>query len=227
MQFKVSLDTTRIIEWGISLSEAAVFSWLTDSPKWAEQLFDDGQVWFFVARTKACEELPFVTDKPDTMYRHYKSLEENGLIRLKKVGLKDYISLQKKAAGWFAKKSDLNPSPGKKSGSRSEKNPTYQPTRNDQPTKEVGVWTETETVQTPPPTPSPDDALPERSAMSTVWLQNKVEDGWLNKGDWATIGGDEQFWLWCLEELAYTSTTMSGLRARLKKALTVKLKRPL
>jgi hypothetical protein len=52
MKYTISIDQTHSIAWGLSLSEAAMFSFLYSVPAWAEQIFVDNQVWFFASRNQ-------------------------------------------------------------------------------------------------------------------------------------------------------------------------------
>ena len=106
---------------------------MTSLSNWADHITIEGKLYYFASRNKACEELPILTSKPDTMYRHYKSLRDLGLIEIEKVSGKDYIRFTSKSASWgkgtTSEGSEKNPNElGKKSESDSEKNPTYKNT---------------------------------------------------------------------------------------------------
>jgi len=133
MKYTISIDQTHSIAWGLSLSEAAMFSFLYSVPAWAEQIFVDNQVWFFASRNKAIDEMPIISDKSDTVYRLYKSLQTKGVIDWKKFGEKDCIRITEKGKQW----NSLNTTFGNKSDDtrknirkKSENNPTYNSTKN-------------------------------------------------------------------------------------------------
>jgi hypothetical protein len=133
MKYTISIDQTHSIAWGLSLSEAAMFSFLYCVPAWAEQIFVDNQVWFFASRNKAIDEMPIISDKSDTVYRLYKSLQTKGVIDWKKFGEKDCIRITEKGKQW----NSLNTTVGNKSDDtrknirkKSENNPTYNITKN-------------------------------------------------------------------------------------------------
>jgi hypothetical protein len=133
MKYTISIDQTHSIAWGLSLSEAAMFSFLYSVPSWAEQIFVDNQVWFFASRNKAIDEMPIISDKSDTVYRLYKSLQTKGVIDWKKFGEKDCIRITEKGKQW----NSLNTTVGNKSDDtrknirkKSENNPTYNSTKN-------------------------------------------------------------------------------------------------
>ena len=111
MKYTISIDQTHSIAWGLSLSEAAMFSFLYSVPSWAEQIFVDNQVWFFASRNKAIDEMPIISDKSDTVYRLYKSLQTKGVIDWKKFGEKDCIRITEKGKQW----NSLNTTVGNKS----------------------------------------------------------------------------------------------------------------
>jgi len=132
MKYTISIDQTHSIAWGLSLSEAAMFSFLYSVPAWAEQIFVDNQVWFFASRNKAIDEMPIITDKSDTVYRLYKSLQSKGVIDWKKFGEKDCIRITEKGKQW----NSLNTTVGNKSEDarknirkKTENNPTYNNTK--------------------------------------------------------------------------------------------------
>jgi len=132
MKYTISIDQTHSILWALSLSEAAMFSFLYSVPSWAEQIFVDNQVWFFASRNKAIDEMPIISDKSDTVYRLYKSLQSKGVIDWKKFGEKDCIRITEKGKQW----NSLNTTVGNKSEDarknirkKTENNPTYNSTK--------------------------------------------------------------------------------------------------
>ena len=133
MRYTISIDQTHSIEWDLSLSEAALFSFIYSLPAWAEQIHVNGQTWFFASRNKAIDEMPIITDKADTIYRLYKSLQIKGVIDWKKFGEKDCIMITEKGKLWNSSKTDLgnkSESPRKKIRRNTEINPTYNNTKN-------------------------------------------------------------------------------------------------
>lgn len=137
MKYSSYIDNITAIEWGMDIKLAYLFDWIYTLPAWAECIHTEGGNFYFASKKKACEELPLLTDKIDTMYRYYKGLEELGLIVLIKVGNKDYIQLTSKAKIWgkSSEHSDKNPRKlGNSSESSSENNPTYKYTISDKNT---------------------------------------------------------------------------------------------
>jgi hypothetical protein len=133
MRYTISIDQTHSIEWNLSLSEAALFSFIYSLPSWAEQIHVNGQTWFFASRNKAIDEMPIITDKADTIYRLYKSLKSKGIIDWEKFGEKDCIMITEKGKNWNSSKTDLgnkSESTRKKIRLKAEINPTYNSTKN-------------------------------------------------------------------------------------------------
>lgn len=118
-------------EWGLSIQEAYLFSFLYELPSWADHIPVKGEIFYFCAKSKIIKELPLLSDKEDTIYRHMKSLKDKGLIDIKKIDKMDYVCLTEKSKSWnkFDGKSDYsekNPSLlGKFSENYSDLNPTY------------------------------------------------------------------------------------------------------
>lgn len=130
MKYSILINQKRALEWELTTSEAVIFSWIYELCSWADSLIYNGETYYHASRAKACEELPLVTDKLDTMYRLYKSLEKKGLISIVILDKKDYIALTEKGKLWYYE-NEL-PELGKKSEEtrknfreNSEKNPTY------------------------------------------------------------------------------------------------------
>lgn len=128
MKYTSLIDNVKSLEWGLSIQEAYLFSWVYSLPSWADKVIIGTDVFYFGSKTKAIEDYPLLTDKPDTVYRYYKSLEQKGLILIKKIDGKDYLALTEKSKTWGSKSEQSENNPrllGKKSEFNSEKNPTY------------------------------------------------------------------------------------------------------
>jgi hypothetical protein len=128
MKYTILIDNIKAIEWDLNIQEAYLFAWIYTVPVWASRVTIEEKDYYFASKTKVIEDIPLLTNKVDTVYRYYKSLQEKGLINLKKVDNKDYINLTDKAKTWNNKSeySEKNPNEvGKKSEFNSEKNPTY------------------------------------------------------------------------------------------------------
>lgn len=126
MRYASLINNVKASDWGLNIQEAYLFSWMYELPSWADSVVFEGKTYFFASRNKAIDELPLITNKPDTMYRHYKALIEKGIIELVKLSGKEYICITKKGQTWNqSENSEKNPKTlGKKSENNSEKNPT-------------------------------------------------------------------------------------------------------
>lgn len=136
MKYSINIYQINSLAWDLNLSEAAVFTYLFNVPTWADPVLIDGKTFYFAARQKTCQDVPLISDKPDTIYRIYKNLAEKGVIEYLKHMGKDCMRITEKGKGWNSEK---NPSStielGKKSESTrkifrkdSEINPTYKST---------------------------------------------------------------------------------------------------
>ncbi|WP_445362077.1 hypothetical protein ACJJIQ_00155 (plasmid) [Microbulbifer sp. ANSA003] len=161
MQFTIRINQARALEWGLNVQQAVLFDFLYGCPSWADLTEVDGKIYTFVSRTKIIEELPLLTDKPDTAYRLLCQLQKLGLIHYIKHNGQDLVAVTDLGKTWNrtddAKGTEKNSSAGndsEKSGKKSEqtrkkirktseKNPTYQNTNN-QPTKDQSKTRTTE-----------------------------------------------------------------------------------
>ena len=88
MQFTVTINQAKALEWGLNSQQALLFAFVYGCPSWANPVKTDSGIFFALSKAKITEELPLLTDKPDTAYRMLKALEEAGLIELSPVGLR-------------------------------------------------------------------------------------------------------------------------------------------
>lgn len=152
MQFTLSINQVKSLEWGLNSQQALLFAFVYSCPSWTTPVKTENGIFFALSKAKIVEELPLLTDKPDTAYRMLKALEEAGLIDLSSTANITLFRLTKKAAEWNKKEdgsekypttptskgrknirstSDKSPSKvGKKSEQGSDKSPTNQDTSN-------------------------------------------------------------------------------------------------
>lgn len=150
MQFTVTINQVKAQEWGLNSQQALLFAFIYGCPSWTKPVTTDDGVFFALSKAKIVEELPLLTDKPDTAYRMLKALDEAGLIQLSSTSNITLFRLTAKAAEWNQKLdgSEKYPTPpenkrrrkirstsekspskvGKKSEQGSEKSPTNQDT---------------------------------------------------------------------------------------------------
>jgi len=159
MTYNFSINQVKAIEWGLNPAEAIVFDFLFNVPTWAERVTVENIDYYFISRYKVLKEAPVVTDKPDTIYRHFKSLEKKGVIFYKKITSKDCIAIAEKGKLWrntnkdgHFRDSEINPNElGKISESNSEINPTNNSTSIDNNNQGLEVnFNSDELPHTPP-----------------------------------------------------------------------------
>ena len=115
MQYGLYLNLVKAHEWELSHAQMILFGWLYSLPSWAEGKKIDGQVYFYLSKTKIVQELPSLTSKPDTAYRFILQLIDKGLIEKSSTKTRMYIRLTEKAKGWNHTteevRTDILPSP--------------------------------------------------------------------------------------------------------------------
>lgn len=151
MQYTITINQTKSLEWGLNSQQAMLFAFVYECPSWANPIKTDSGIYFALSKAKIVEELPLLTDKPDTAYRMLKALEDVGLIVLSSTSKITLLRLTDKGREWNRKHdgsenypsnpeggrkkirgtSEKNPSKvGKKSEVRSDISPTNQDTNN-------------------------------------------------------------------------------------------------
>ena len=151
MQYTVSIKQVKALEWGLNAQQALLFAFVYECPSWANIRESADGTFYALAKGKIADELPLLTDKPDTVYRMLLALKKAGLIELSSTNAITLVRLTDKGRTWnrkvdgqekyptreelVGKKSEAgsekNPiRVGKKSEAGSEKNPTNQGTNN-------------------------------------------------------------------------------------------------
>ena len=150
MQYTITINQPKALEWGLNAQQTLLFAFVYECPSWANPIKTDSGIYFALSKAKIVEELPLLTDKPDTAYRLLKALRDAGLIELSSTSSITLIRLTEKAKEWNRKidgsekyptsdaldgrkkirsTSDKSPSKvGKKSVSGSDKSPINQGT---------------------------------------------------------------------------------------------------
>lgn len=149
MQFTVNINQAKALEWELNAQQAMLFAFVYECPSWTKPVTTDEGVFFALSKAKIVEELPLLTDKPDTAYRLLKALEGKGVIELSSTNSITLVRLTEKGKTWNKKQdgtdkypsdsgrkkirggSEKSPSQvGKKSEPGSEKSPTNHGTSN-------------------------------------------------------------------------------------------------
>jgi len=145
MKYTLIVNHKQALELGIrNINQAIILGLIADSHSWAETEIIDNEVYYWTARQKIAEELEILNLKPDSVYRHLKSLEKLGIIDYIKSGKKDCVKLTKKGKSYYVgnksekyENSEINPKKlGNKSEKNSEINPTYKNTNTIRATKD-------------------------------------------------------------------------------------------
>lgn len=134
MQYFININQQKSVEWELTLNEAFIFAWIYEGASWAQSKVEpDGSIFYFLSRKKCADDLPAVTEKTDTIYRLFKSLQEKGLIQFDCSSSKDWIALTEKGRTWrmisdLGSKSEKVGSPSEQLGSASEISSDFHPT---------------------------------------------------------------------------------------------------
>lgn len=103
MQFTITINQVKALEWGLNSQQALLFAFIYGCPSWTKPVKTDDGIFFALSKAKIIEELPLLTDKPDTAYRMLKALEEAGLIELSSTSNITLFRLTDKAVEWNQK----------------------------------------------------------------------------------------------------------------------------
>lgn len=138
MQFTVTINQAKALDWGLNAQQALLFAFVYECPSWAKLVKTDKGDFYALSKAKIVEELPLLTDKPDTAYRLLKAISGAGLINLSSTNNITLVQLTAKGKEWnkkldgsekyptkkerVGKKSDA--APRKKIRSGSEKSPS-------------------------------------------------------------------------------------------------------
>ena len=103
MQYTVTINQAKSLEWGLNPQQALLFAFVYECPSWANKVKTDDGDFFALSKAKIVEELPLLTDKPDTAYRLLIALRDAGLIDLSSTSSITLIRLTLKAKEWNRK----------------------------------------------------------------------------------------------------------------------------
>jgi len=103
MKFTITINQPKALEWGLNSQQALLFAFVYECPSWTNPVKTDEGIFFALSKAKIVEELPLLTDKPDTAYRLLKALEQAGLIDLSSTSRITLFRLTEKARQWNQK----------------------------------------------------------------------------------------------------------------------------
>lgn len=117
MQFTITINQVKALEWGLNAQQALMFAFVYECPSWATPVEQGGETFYSLSKAKVLEELPLLTDKPDTAYRLLKQLQAAGVLVLSSTPSITLFRLTPKGQEWNRKLdgSEKYTPPGKKS----------------------------------------------------------------------------------------------------------------
>lgn len=125
MQFTVTINQAKALDWGLNAQQALLFAFVYECPSWAKLVKTDKGDFYALSKAKIVEELPLLTDKPDTAYRLLKAIAGAGLINLSSTNNITLVQLTAKGKEWNKKLdgSEKYPTKTEKVGKKSEPAP--------------------------------------------------------------------------------------------------------
>ena len=198
MRYTTRINNVRALEWGINMTQAALFDLINECASWASTVTINGVTFYWISRQLVIEELPLVFRKEDAVYRTLKVLEEKGLVETAKMDGRDYVRITTKGAKWNSHDApeteprensrdtrEKNRNPRENSRNGSGKNPTdkyinNQPTN--QGTNQFGAPARDPAPASREPLPPP-PAKPEKfdawAVLSGMGVERKHFDAWM------------------------------------------------
>lgn len=123
MQFTITMNQVKALEWGLNAPQALLFAFVYECPSWCRPTKTEKGIFYALSKAKIIEELPLLTDKPDTAYRLLKQLEAAGVIELSHTAGITLVRLTDKGREWNRKVDGSEKYP-RSGGVASEKNPS-------------------------------------------------------------------------------------------------------
>lgn len=200
MRYTTRINNVRALEWGINMTQAALFDLINECASWASTVTINGVTFYWVSRQLVIEELPLVFRKEDAVYRTLKVLEEKGLVETAKMDGRDYVRITPEGAKWNShdvpetepreNSRDVrgkNRNPRENSRNSSGKNPTDKDINNqptNQGTNQFGAPARDPAPREPSSEiPKPPPAKPERfdawAVLSDMGVERKHFDAWM------------------------------------------------
>lgn len=130
MQYTITINQQKALEWGLNAPQALLYAFVYECPSWARAVTTPNGTFYALAKSKIIEELPLLTDKPDTAYRLLKQLAKAGVIELSHTSDITLVRLTAKGVTWNRKKDGSEKYPTSQAKGRkkirptSEKNPS-------------------------------------------------------------------------------------------------------
>nr|DAQ48373.1 MAG TPA: Transcriptional regulator/DNA Complex factor, DNA, TRANSCRIPTION-DNA complex.65A [Caudoviricetes sp.] len=200
MRYTTRINNVRALEWGINMTQAALFDLINECASWASTVTINGVTFYWVSRQLVIEELPLVFRKEDAVYRTLKVLEEKGLVETAKMDGRDYVRITPEGAKWNSHDvpeteprensrnvREKNRNPRENSRNSSGKNPTDKDINNqptNQGTNQFGAPARDPAPREPSSEiPKPPPAKPEKfdawAVLSDMGVERKHFDAWM------------------------------------------------
>ncbi|WP_394543704.1 hypothetical protein [Azorhizophilus paspali] len=100
MQFTITINQVKALQWGLNAQQTLLFAFVYECPSWAKPIKVDSGIYYALSKAKIVEELPLLTDKPDTAYRLLRQLEAAGVIELSHTTGITLVRLTDKGRTW-------------------------------------------------------------------------------------------------------------------------------
>lgn len=200
MRYTTRINNVRALEWGINMTQAALFDLINECASWASTVTINGVTFYWVSRQLVIEELPLVFRKEDAVYRTLKVLEEKGLVETAKMDGRDYVRITPEGAKWNSHDApeteprensrdirEKNRNPRENSRNSSGKNPTDKDINNqpaNQGTNQFGAPARDPDPPSREPSPPP-PAKPERFDPMLALGEHGVDEQLA--ADWLTV----------------------------------------
>ena len=200
MRYTTRINNVRALEWGINMTQAALFDLINECASWASTVSINGVTFYWVSRQLVIEELPLVFRKEDAVYRTLKVLEEKGLVETAKMDGRDYVRITPEGAKWNSHDvpeteprensrdvREKKRNPRENSRNSSGKNPTDKDINNqptNQGTNQFGAPARDPAPREPSSEiPKPPPAKPEKfdawAVLSGMGVERKHFDAWM------------------------------------------------
>ncbi|SOB76161.1 phage conserved hypothetical protein, C-terminal domain-containing protein [Marinobacter sp. LV10R510-11A] len=137
MQFTLLVDQQASLEWELNTQQAILFSFVHQLPTWAGHVNKNGDIFYAISKQKIVDELPILTDKPDTAYRLLRQLQEKGVVELSSTSKITLVRITKKGKRWNMKEEKAAAHAHKSASTTSEKYPIKGGEISDQPRKNI------------------------------------------------------------------------------------------
>jgi uncharacterized phage protein (TIGR02220 family) len=137
MQFTLLVDQQAALEWELNTQQAILFSFVHQLPTWAGHVNKNGDIFYAISKQKIVDELPILTDKPDTAYRLLRQLQDKGVVELSSTSKITLVRITDKGKRWNMKEEKAVSNSGKEASATSEKYPSKGGEISDQPRKNI------------------------------------------------------------------------------------------